>query len=225
MMEGHGHELTYAEQHKILWSYAYSARDALMDNAANAAGLHAIDLQGGYLFGAVYGSHGASVDGGVQIWDVHTDPLHPKQTGKWTIPGSVGGDRSIGATPDGDFVVIGLEPVDCLGHANPLGAVTSAYLIDARNKALPVVADVLTPAGTVGDPGQTPLHTSPTSVSVHSPGLPAAPRRLALSKAPARRQLHSHANAQKRRAAHKNPLFHHLDHAIEPAQSFRASLE
>jgi hypothetical protein len=167
MVEGPGHDHTAPAQHKTLWNYAFTARDPLMQNAANAAGLHAMDLQNGWLFGAVYGSHGVSVDGGVQIWDVHTDPLHPKPVGRWTIPGSVGGDRSIGATPDGDFVVIGLEPIDCLGHANPLGALTSAYLIDARNKALPVVADVLTPGGTTGGPGQNPLHISTHSVFVH----------------------------------------------------------
>jgi hypothetical protein len=167
MVEGPGHDHTDPAQHKTLWNYAFSARDPLMENQANAAGLHAIDLQGGWLFGAVYGSHGASVDGGVQIWDVHTDPLHPKPMGKWTIPGSVGGDRSIGATPDGDYVVIGLEPVDCLGHVNPLGAVTSAYLIDARDKALPLVADVLTPAGTAGSPAQNERHISTHSIFVH----------------------------------------------------------
>ncbi|MCA1811747.1 MAG: hypothetical protein LC623_07035 [Halobacteriales archaeon] len=167
MMEGAGHDHTNPAQHKTLWNYAFASRDPLLQNAADAAGLHAMDLQAGWLFGAVYGSHGASVDGGVQIWDAHTDPLHPKQVGKWTIPGSVGGDRSIGATPDGDFAVIGLEPVDCLGHVNPLGAVTSAYLIDARDKALPKVADVLTPAGTTGSPGQNTQHTSTHSIYVH----------------------------------------------------------
>ena len=167
MVEGPGHDHTVPAQHKVLWNYAFSSRDPLLENAANAAGLHAIDLQAGYLFGAVYGSHGVSVDGGVQIWDVHTDPLHPKQMGKWTIPGSVGGDRSIGATPDGDFAVIGLEPVDCLGHVNPVGAVTSAYLIDARNKQTPVVSDIVTPAGTTGSPGQNTKNISTHSVYVH----------------------------------------------------------
>lgn len=167
MMEGPGHDHTNPAQHKTLWNYAFSARDPLQQNPASIAGLHALDLQSGWLFGAVYGSHGASVNGGVQIWDVHTDPLHPKAMGKWTIPGSVGGDRSIGATPDGDFVVIGLEPVDCLGHVNPAGAVASAYLIDARDKSLPLVADVLTPAGTTGSPGQNPGHISTHSIYVH----------------------------------------------------------
>ena len=168
MPEGAGHDHSDPSQHKFLWNYAFSDRDGLLQNPADIAGLHAIDLQNGYLFGAVYGSHAASVDGGVQIWDVHSDPAHPKELGKWTIAGSVGGDRSIGATPDGDFVVIGLEPVDCLGHVNPAGAVLRAYLIDTRNKMTPLVADAVTPTGgTVGNPATDNRGISTHSVYVH----------------------------------------------------------
>ncbi|MCA1818624.1 MAG: hypothetical protein LC620_00995, partial [Halobacteriales archaeon] len=167
MPEGTGHDHGDPAAHKFLWHYNFTARDPLLGNAANIAGLHAIDLQNGYLFGALYGSHGASVDGGVQVWDVKTDPAHPKETGRWTIPGSVGGDRSIGATPDGDFVVIGLEPVDCLGHVNPIGAATSAYLIDTRDKAHPLVADVITPGGSSSTPGMGSPSVSTHSVFVH----------------------------------------------------------
>ena len=101
MPEGAGHDHADAAQHKFLWNYNFTARDPLLSNPADIAGLHAIDMQGGYVFGAIYGSHGLQVDGGVQIWDAKTDPAHPRQTGRWTIPGSVGGDRSIGATSDG----------------------------------------------------------------------------------------------------------------------------
>lgn len=140
--EGAGHDHTDPEQHKFLWNYAFSERDPLLQNQANVAGVHALDTQAGYLFGAVYGSHSGSVDGGLVIWDL-ADPAHPKETGRWTIPGSVGGDRSMEATPDGSFAVISTEPVDCAGHANPLGVV-GAYLIDTRDKTLPVVADAMT---------------------------------------------------------------------------------
>jgi hypothetical protein len=168
MPEGAGHDHSDSSQHKFLWHYDFSARDGLLENPADIAGLHAIDLQAGYLFGAVYGSHSLSVDGGVQIWDAKTDPAHPKELGRWTIPGSVGGDRSIGATPDGDFVVIGLEPVDCLGHVNPEGAALSAYLIDARNKMVPLVADVITATGgSLGGPTTQNTHISTHSVYVH----------------------------------------------------------
>jgi hypothetical protein len=149
MPEGAGHDHADASQHKFLWHYQFSSRDSLLANPADTAGVHAIDLQNGWLFGAVYGSHAASVDGGLVIWDVHTDPAHPKEVGRWTIPGSVGGDRSMEATLDGDYAVISTESADCLGHANPLGVV-SAYLIDTRDKTRPIVADVLTAAGPSG---------------------------------------------------------------------------
>jgi hypothetical protein len=171
MPEGAGHDHTDSSQHRFLFNYAFSERDGLQQNAADIAGLHAIDLQDGYLFGAVYGSHAASADGGLQIWDVHTDPAHPKALGRWTIPGSVGGDRAIGATPDGDYAVIGLEPIDCLGHVNPFAAV-NAYLVDTRNKDTPLVADVVTISGQgLGNPtGLAPNPFGHHSVFVHRIG-------------------------------------------------------
>jgi hypothetical protein len=172
MPEGAGHDHTDPAQHKFLWNYEFSDRDGLMQNAANVAGVHALDVQAGYLFGAVYGSHAASVDGGLVIWDL-ADPAHPAEVGRWTIPGSVGGDRSMEATPDGDFAVISTEPVDCAGHVNPAGATAAAYLIDTRDKSLPVVADVMTiNRATVGDllGGQLPgagFELGQHSVAVH----------------------------------------------------------
>lgn len=148
--EGPGHDHAAPSQHQFLWNYDFSARDPLLQNAANVAGLHALDVQAGYLFGAVYGSHTASVDGGLVIWDL-ADPANPQAVGRWTIPGSVGGDRSMEATPDGDYAVIATEPVDCAGHVNP-GGVVAAYLLDTSDKTQPIVSDVLTVAGrTLGD--------------------------------------------------------------------------
>ena len=168
MPEGAGHDHTAPAAHKFLFNYEFSDRDPLMSNQVNSAGLHAMDLQAGYLFGAVYGSHAVSVDGGMQIWDVHTDPAHPAALGKWTIPGSVGGDRSIGATPDGNYVVIGLEPLDCLGHVNPLGAPINAYLLDVTDKSLPIVADFVTvTGGSLGAPTTAAPQLGQHSVFVH----------------------------------------------------------
>lgn len=172
MPEGSGHDHGDPAQHRFLWNYDFASRDGLMQDAANVAGVHALDVQNGWLFGAVYGAHTASVNGGLVIWDVHTDPAHPKEVGRWTIPGSVGGDRSMEATPDGDFAVISTEPVDCAGHVNP-GGVVAAYLIDARDKTTPLVADVLSVAGsTVGDllannQGAQPGELAEHSVAVH----------------------------------------------------------
>lgn len=171
MPEGPGHDHAAVAQHKFLWNYEFAARDPLLQNAANVAGVHALDVQAGYLFGAVYGSHTASVDGGLVIWDL-SDPANPRQTGRWTIPGSVGGDRSMEATPDGDYAVISTEPLDCAGHVNPLGVI-GAYLIDTRDKSLPVVADAMTlNRATVGNllDGQAPgagAELGQHSVAVH----------------------------------------------------------
>jgi hypothetical protein len=172
MPEGAGHDHADTAQHKFLWNYEFASRDPLLQNAANVAGVHALDVQAGYLFGAVYGSHAAAVDGGLVIWDITTDPAHPAEVGRWTIPGSVGGDRSMEATPDGDYAVIATEPFDCAGHVNP-GGVVAAYLIDTRDKTRPVVSDMLTASGaTLGDlmAGQTgvgPGEIAEHSVAVH----------------------------------------------------------
>jgi hypothetical protein len=173
MPEGPGHDHGEPDQHRFLWNYAFSHRDPLLQDEANVAGVHALDVQNGWLFGAVYGAHAVSANGGLVIWDVHTDPARPAEVGRWTIPGSVGGDRSMEATPDGDFAVISTEPVDCAGHVNPGGGVIAAYLIDARDKARPFVADALSVAGrTLGDvesgsPGAAPGQLAEHSVAVH----------------------------------------------------------
>src|SRR5688500_4418423 len=167
MPEGAGHVHADPAQHRFLWNYEFSDRDPLLQNQANVAGVHALDVQAGHLFAAVYGSHSAAVDGGLVIWDL-ADPAHPVQTGRWTIPGSVGGDRSMEATPDGDFAVIATEAVDCAGHVNPVGAAVNAFLIDTSNKELPVVADTLAVGFTLGEG---PASPSPSlgehSVAVH----------------------------------------------------------
>jgi hypothetical protein len=160
MPEGAGHVHADASQHKFLWNYDFSDRDPLLQNAANTAGVHALDVQAGHLFAAVYGSHTVAIDGGLVIWDL-SDPAHPDQVGRWTIPGSVGGDRSVEATPDGDYAVISTEPVDCAGHVNPSGVI-SAYLVDTSDKSLPIAVDVVTVQGTASDP------TQPGGLSVHS---------------------------------------------------------
>lgn len=160
-----GHDHSDSSQHKFLWNYDVSSHDPILGNAASMSGVHALDLQADHLFGAIYGSHTVSVDGGVVIWDV-SDPARPVQTGRWIVPGSVGGDRSIEATPDGDFVVLVTEPVTCFTQvgANPF----TAYLLDTRDKSQPIVADVATiPGPTLGSPTVlNPAATGHHSVSV-----------------------------------------------------------
>lgn len=144
LAEGSGHFHGDPAQHQFLWHYAFASRDPILSNPANAAGLHAMDLAGDHLFGALYGSHVGAVDGGLAVWDL-ADPLQPRLTGRVALPGAVGGDRSIEATDDGEFVVLATEPITCFGQlgTNP----ADAYLIDVRDKANPRIADALTILG------------------------------------------------------------------------------
>ncbi len=164
MPEGAGHNHGDGSQHKFLWNYDFSDRDPLLGNEANAAGVHALDVQNGYMFGAVYGSHSVQVDGGVVIWDL-ADPAHPEAVGRYPIQGSVGGDRSIGATEDANYVVISTEPITCFSQvgANPL----TVHLIDARDKTRPVLADAITISGqSLGNPQNPGPHLGAHSVYV-----------------------------------------------------------
>ncbi len=158
MPEGAGHDHTTPGQHKFLWNYEFGARDPLMQNAAQIAGVHALDLQAGYLFGAVYGANTASINGGLAIWDL-SNPSVPTLTGRVNLPGAVGGDRSMEATIDGNYVVMGTEAITCLGQVNPVPV--DVYLFDTSNKAQPLIVDVITAAGRSS--------TSPTGLA---PGLP-----------------------------------------------------
>lgn len=160
-----GHDHSDPDLHKFLWNYEPTDYDNLLQNDYDTAGLHALTRAGDRLYGAVYGAHAVSINGGVQVWDI-SDPQHPTQLGRFMLPGDVGGDRSIGVTADGAYVVLGTETTSCAGHVNPLGAVASAYLLDVRDPSNIQIADVLTPAGgagSLGDPGPGSVH----SVSVH----------------------------------------------------------
>ncbi len=151
MPEGDGHDHGDVSQHKFLWNYEFTARDPILSNPANAAGLHALDIGGGYLFGATYGSHSAGVDGGMQIWDIR-EPNVPVHVGAFRLQGAVGGDRSLEVTDDGNFAVLATEPLTCFGQVSTNPA--DVYLIDTRDKTNPVVADVVSiVGGGLGAPG------------------------------------------------------------------------
>ncbi|MGB0653045.1 MAG: hypothetical protein ACPGQL_07570 [Thermoplasmatota archaeon] len=170
MPEGAGHDHTAVDQHQFLWNYEFSARDPLGQNAANIAGVHALDLQAGYLFGAVYGSHAVAVDGGLAIWDL-ADPAQPSLAGQLRLPGAIGGDRSMEATQDGNYAVIVTETVTCFGQVSPTSAVFNAYLIDTSDKSLPIIADVITGAGpAIGSPTRVNPSIGEHSVAVHNIG-------------------------------------------------------
>lgn len=140
-------------QHQFLWNYEMTGRDSLLTTEVTAAGLHALDVQAGHLFGAVYGSNAVSVNGGVAIWNLD-NPESPQLEGQWRIPGAVGGDRSIGATTDGNYVVLSTEALSCFGHVNP--DPFRVYLLDVTDKSNPFPADLITIAGpSIGAPTAT----------------------------------------------------------------------
>lgn len=169
MPEGGGHDHTDPTAHKFLWNYEFGSRDPLMQNQAQIAGLHAIDLEAGHLFGAVYGANTLSVNGGLAVWDL-SDPAKPALTGRVNLPGAVGGDRSMEATVDGNYVVMGTEAITCLGQVNPVPV--DVYLFDTSDKSNPVIADVITAAGnSAGNPtGVTPGVPGEHSIAVHRIG-------------------------------------------------------
>lgn len=143
------HDHADATQHEFLWNYEMTGRDSLLTTEVTSAGLHALDVQNGHLFGAVYGSNVVSVNGGLAIWSLE-DPANPQLTGQWRIPGAVGGDRSIGATTDGNYVVLSTESLSCFGHVNP--DPFRVYLIDTTDKSNPFPVDLISILGpSLGD--------------------------------------------------------------------------
>lgn len=135
-----------------------------MQNDAQIAGLHALDVQASHLFGAVYGANAASINGGLTIWNLD-DPARPEQMGSWHVPGAVGGDRSLEATQDGNYAVLATEAISCFGHvsADPF----RVYLLDTSDKSRPVPVDVITAAGPrIGTPDRTSPSTGVHAVAV-----------------------------------------------------------
>lgn len=164
MPEGGDHDHLEPSQHQFLWNYELSDHDDLGHTQTEIAGLHALDVQAGHLFGAMYGSHAVAADGGLAIWDL-ADPAAPALTARLPVPGAVGGDRSIGATIDGDHVVLGLEQVTCFGHVNPNPV--NVLLIDTSDKTAPMIVDSVTiPGPQISDPTRQSLAVGTHSVWV-----------------------------------------------------------
>ncbi len=114
-----------------------------LGDEATSAGVHALDVKAGYLFAAVYGDT-VGAHGGFFVFDL-ADPTAPKAVGRYRFAGAMGGDRSMEATADGNFVVLGTEAVDCAGHVNPFGP--GLYLVDVTDKTAPRLAHYLPTMG------------------------------------------------------------------------------
>lgn len=133
------HDHTSAALHNLAYNMELLYHHPLGGNQLKSSGAHVVDVQAGFLFVAAYGAS-ADVDGGVYIFDLN-EPEKPRLVGQLRMLGNLGGDRSMEATDDGNWVVLGTEPADCAGHVNPFAP--GIYLIDARDKARPVIADYL----------------------------------------------------------------------------------
>jgi hypothetical protein len=151
---GQEHDHSDVTLHTNSYQLTMTDHQPLAGSATHSSGAHALDVEAGWLFAAVYGGT-ADVEGGVFIFNV-SDPLHQQQVGRYRFPGALGGDRSMEATPDASFVVLGTEPVDCAGHVAPAGP--GLWLLDVRDKANPVAVDYL--------PEATGVH----SVTIHRIG-------------------------------------------------------
>jgi hypothetical protein len=131
------HDHSLAKNHELAFHMRQLSHHGLGGSAVKSSGAHVVDVQGDWLFVGAYGLV-ADVDGGVYIFSL-ADPLKPKLTGQFRLPGNVGGDRSLMATQDANWVVLGTEVMDCANHVNPFGP--GLYLIDARDKTNPKLAD------------------------------------------------------------------------------------
>jgi hypothetical protein len=131
------HDHAVAANHQLAFHVKQLAHDPLGGNMLKSSGAHVVDVQNGWLFVGAYGL-AADVDGGLYVFSL-ADPKEPKLTGRFPLPGNVGGDRSVEATDDANWVVLGTESIDCANHANPF--LPGLFLIDVRDKANPKLAD------------------------------------------------------------------------------------
>lgn len=132
-----GHDHSDASLHQLAFHARQLDHHPLGGNALKSSGAHALDVRGSWLFAAAYG-FAVDVDGGAYIFDL-ADPEHPTLTGHFPLLGNVGGDRSLEATEDANWIVLGTETIDCANHVNPTPP--GLFLIDARDKANPKLAD------------------------------------------------------------------------------------
>ena len=130
---GADHDHSDAAAHAAAYGFEQTFHHPLAGSPTHSAGAHVLDAKGGYLFAGMYGGE-ADAEGGFFIFDI-ADPLQPKEVGRYRFPGPLAGDRSVEATVDAEWLVLGTEALDCAGHVNPFAP--GLYLIDVRDKATP----------------------------------------------------------------------------------------
>jgi len=133
---GQDHDHSDVRLHAAAYGFEQTFHHPLAGSPTHSAGAHVLDAKGGYLFAGIYGGE-ADAEGGFFIFDI-ADPLAPREVGRYRFPGPLAGDRSLEATVDAEWAVLGTEALDCAGHINPFAP--GLYLIDVRDKARPVPA-------------------------------------------------------------------------------------
>ncbi|HEX2022147.1 MAG TPA: hypothetical protein VHH36_05500, partial [Candidatus Thermoplasmatota archaeon] len=141
---GHDHDHSDPTIHASAWNFEQTFHHPLAGSETHSSGVHALDVKAGFLFAALYGGD-ADAEGGFFVFDL-ADPAQPREVGRYRFPGPLGGDRSMEANEDAEFVALGTEYFDCGGRVNPVAP--GLYLIDVRDKSSPTVASYV-PSRTV----------------------------------------------------------------------------
>lgn len=137
------HDHSDVALHQLSFHMEKLAHHPLGGNLLKSSGAHVVDAKGDWLFVGAYGL-AADVDGGLWVFDI-TNPAQPRLTGQFRMAGNVGGDRSLEATEDANWVVLGTEAITCGNHLNPF--LPGLYLLDVRDKANPKLADYVPDTG------------------------------------------------------------------------------
>lgn len=115
----------------------------LAGNQFQSSQAHVLDLEGDWLFVATQGPQ-VGINGGLWVFDA-SEREKPELVGRLPLFGNLGGDRSMEATEDADFVVLGTEALACGIQLHPWGP--GFYLIDVRDKATPKIVDYVPDVG------------------------------------------------------------------------------
>ncbi|HWG90769.1 MAG TPA: hypothetical protein VNZ52_07990 [Candidatus Thermoplasmatota archaeon] len=128
------HDHGDASLHEVSFGFQQLAHHPLGGGPGVSSGAHVLDVKAGYLFVGAYGESTVGTKGGFYVYDLK-NPEEPALVGKYLFPGSLGGDRSLEATADGNYVILGTEALTCAGHVNPFGP--GIHLVDVSDKANP----------------------------------------------------------------------------------------
>jgi hypothetical protein len=137
------HSHNDATTHGMALRMRQLAHHPLAGNSITSSQAHVVDVKQDWLFVGTQGPQ-VGVSGGLWIFDVK-DPEAPALVGRLPLFGNLGGDRSMEATEDAAFVVLGTEAIACGMQIHPWGP--GFYLIDVRDKTQPRIVDYIPDQG------------------------------------------------------------------------------